>query len=86
MSLTVGSLRVSGVPSLDSRASTISKKISDATTAGFNSKVHTKVTLEPRIGREKELWSLLYIVNAMEDGVGTLDKTRRNLLILVFGY
>ena len=75
MPVTVGPVRVSGVPFLNSCASTVSKKISEATTAGFNSKVHAKVTLEPRIGRDIEVWSLL--VSVMEDGVGTLDIIRR---------
>ena len=65
--VTVGPVRVSGVPSLDSCASTISKKISEATIAEFNSKVQVKVTLEPR--SKRELWSL--IIKVMEDGVGT---------------
>ena len=68
MPVTVGPVRVSGVPSLDSCASTISKKISEAKMAEFNSKVHVKVMSEPRIGRELELWPLLSVI---EDGMGT---------------
>ena len=71
VSLIVGSVRASGVPSFESCVSTISNKISEATTAEFNSKVQVKVTSEPRIGRELglELWSLL--TSVMKDGLGT---------------
>ena len=81
VSLIVGSVRVSGVLSLSSCVSTINNKISEATTAEFNSKVQVKVTSEPRIGRELiglELRSLL--TSVMEDGLGTLSKLNNNYI------
>jgi hypothetical protein len=79
VSLIVGSVRVSGVPSLNSCVFTVNNKISETTTAEFNSKVQVKVTSEPRIGRELglKLWSLL--TSVMEDGVGTLCKIEYNI-------
>ena len=73
--VTVGPIRVSRVPSLYSCADTTNKKISEAVTAEFSSKVQVKVTLEPRMRRELRL--LLIIV--IEDGVGTSHK---NLILL----
>ena len=70
--VTVGPVRVNGVPSLDSCTSTINEKISEATIAEFNSNVHIRVKSEPRIRRELELRPIL--VSVMEDGVGTLYK------------
>ena len=45
--VTVGPVRVSGVPSLESIASTISNEISDATIAELSIKVQVKVTSVP---------------------------------------
>ena len=80
MSLIVGPVSVSGVPSLESCVSTISNKISEATIAEFNSKVQVKVTSEPRTGRELglELWSLL--TSVMDDGLGTLLKLSNDII------
>ena len=44
---TVGPVRVSGVPSLDSCVSTISSERSDSITDGLNSTVQARVTLVP---------------------------------------
>ena len=66
--VTVGSVRASGAPSLDSRTSTLNKNISDSSTAGFNTTVHVSVTLDPVVWME--LASLL--VSAIDDGVGTI--------------
>ena len=47
--VTVGPVRVSGVPSLESCASTISNEISDAAIAELSIKVQVKVTLVPTV-------------------------------------
>ena len=66
--VTVGPVRVSGVPSLESCASTISNEISDATIAKLSIKVQVKVTLVPIVTM---LERLLVIIR--EDGVGTVQ-------------
>ena len=65
--VTVGPVRTSGVPSLDSCASTISNERSECNTAGPNSIVQVRVTSDPsgRIGPTGSLAKL------MESGVGT---------------
>ena len=70
---TVGPVRVSGVPSLDSCASTISTERSESTTDGLNSTVQVRVTVDPVL--TELVWSLVIITEA---GVGTegRDTTR----------
>ena len=74
---TVGPVRVSGVPSLDSCASTISTERSDSTTDGLNSTVQVRVTSDPlRIG-------LVGSLATVTDGFGTAcDKYVIELAIL----
>ena len=59
--VTIGPVRVSGAPSLDSCASTLSKGTSDSSIAGFSSTVH-------RIKAISDSVDLLRVIN---DGVGT---------------
>ena len=65
--VTIGVVRVSGVPFLDSCASTISKNISEPSIAEFNSTVHVSSTSDPTI------WipSATLLVNVIVDEVGT---------------
>ena len=59
---TVGPVRVSGVPSLDSCASTISSERSDSTTAGLNSTMQVRVTVVPAL--TGLAWSLVIVTEA----------------------
>ena len=63
--VTVRSVRVSGVPSLDSCTSIISSERSDSTIAEFNSTVQKKVMSDPIMN----FGSLVFSV--IEAGVGT---------------
>ena len=47
--VTIGPVRASGVPSLDSCASTTNKKISEPTIAEFNCTVQVKVKSDPTV-------------------------------------
>ena len=67
MPLTVGLVRVSGVPSLNSCASTVSNETSDATIAELSIKVQVKVTPVPTITMSE----LLLLVSMSEEGGGT---------------
>ena len=49
VSVTIGPVRASGVPSLDSCASTTSKNISEPTIAEFSCTVQVKVASDPTI-------------------------------------
>ena len=64
--VTVGPVRASGVPFLDSCASTISNERSDCETAGLNSTVQINSTLVPVLGI-----GLGLLVTITEDGSGT---------------
>ena len=68
--VTVGPVRASGVPSLDSCASTISKERSDSIIAGPNSTVQDTVTVDPTS------WMVLtgILMMVIEDGAGTKQK------------
>ena len=63
--VTVGAVRASMVPSLDSCAATIINERSDSTTAGPNSTVQVRVTSVPTI------WTVLLFVKVTDDGGGT---------------
>ena len=69
MPVTVGPLRVSGVPSLDSCASTVSSERSDATITELNTKVQVKVTPVPTVTMSE----LPLLVSIREEGVGTIQ-------------
>ena len=66
--VTVGPVRASGAPSLESCTSTLNKNISDSNIAGFNTIAHVNVTSDPVV--RMELASLL--VSEIDDGVGTI--------------
>ena len=60
-------VKVSGIPSLDSCASTISKERSDTTIAEFNIIVHVKVMPDPTV----TISEVPLLVSVREDGGGT---------------
>ena len=64
--VTVGPVRASGVPPLDSCASTTSNERSDGETAGPNSTMQINSTLVPAFGI-----GLGLLVTIIEDGAGT---------------
>ena len=68
MPVTVGPVRISGVPSLDNRASTISNGRSDATTFGLNSIVHVNSTISDPSG---QIGLDLLLVSVIDSGPGT---------------
>ena len=70
MPVTVGPVRVSGVPSLDSCVSTISEKISVPSIDDFNFIIHVKVMSDPIIWTELTL----LLVSVIKDGVGTTSE------------
>ena len=72
--VTVGPVRFSGVPSLNSCASTNSNESSDSITAGPNSAVQVTEMWDP-IERIVPLGSFVIVT---EDGVGTIKINRRN--------
>ena len=72
--VTIGPVRASGVPFLDSCASTTSKNISEPNIAEFNSTEQVKITRDPTIWMK--LGTLL--VNMIEDGVGTTNNYYNN--------
>ena len=70
---------LSGIPSLNSCTSTISKGRSVATIAKFNSKVQVKVTSDPTI---TTLVLPLLLVKMREDGVGTMQAHLHTIIIM----
>ena len=68
--VTVGPIRANGVPSLNSCASTVNRKISDPSTAECNSTVQVSVTSDPTITVE----SPSLFVSVTVDGIGTKVK------------
>ena len=64
--VSVGSVRVSGVPSLDNCASTISNESSDSITAGPNSTVQITVIEDPMLTK------LSLLVTVTDWGSGTV--------------
>ena len=77
--LTVGLVRVSGVPSLNSCASTVSNETSDATIAELSIKVQVKVIPVPTITMSE----LLLLVSISEEGGGTTYNIMNMQLWLV---
>ena len=63
--VTVGPVRTSMVPSLDSFVASVINERSDSTTAGPNSTVQVRVTSVPMI------WTVLLLVKVTDDGGGT---------------
>ena len=68
--VTIGPVRTSRVPSLDSCASTVTRKISEPNIAEFNITVQVSITLDPII----RMGLTISLVNVTEDGLGTIQR------------